>query len=378
MSAVDITLQQFLIGAVVAFLVGVLVRLGKKLEDRYWEWRYPIATEYLSWFDSYDSTDSNPSRSTLRWYQFGRSLRGKDNLTDGSAQWTQDAEIRNGTIVGRYSSDNPHEDDAGIYFLRIERDGRLAGYWAGQDAHEATELRTGRFELVPRRQNMRTTPVTDETLPAALVIDDWRRSVSDPVDILQQAAASQPTPSEDDSVRFVSALGYQERSRTQLLRRLGERVFDVKPLGRWRTENREALQQRAYTGLIVASIGSASAVADRLGTERSSLPDPITQAGRVGLVELIALTADTHSRAVALELCRRVIKRCQSDGATVVVLPVDSEDEILKDIIARLEFESVGSVQSAGSTVPDEVRQPSQLVGDGGENTETTLYIWFD
>ncbi len=111
-----------------------------------------------------------------------------------------------------------------------------------------------------------------------------------------------------------------------------------------------------------------------LGIEQESLPDPVSYPTTVGLVELIGLDAGTHGRAVAVDLLERVIERCRPAGATVICLPVTHEDEILADVVARLQFEPVGTV---GPTATASATAAA-VVGDGGENRDTTLYLRFD
>ena len=99
---------------------------------------------------------------------------------------------------------------------------------------------------------------------------------------------------------------------------------------------------------------------------------------RIGLIELVGLGEDTHSRAVALTLLEKVIQRCLASGATVICLPVTDEDEILTDILARLQFDPVGTVGSADTVTRAETEEPAAVVGDGGESDETTLHVRFE
>jgi hypothetical protein len=368
-----ITVQRLMIALLVALLAGLVVRLAGWVENRYWEWRYPLAGEYLAWFDGWDASSDEPTRTTVRWRQFGTSLNGKSSSVDGSAQWTQESQIREGNVIGVYTLDNPHDDDIGTFFLRIKRDGRLSGYWAGQDAHGTATLRAGEFELIPRNRNTETMSVTQDTLPVATTIDNWRLSVADPAETIQAAVSE----TGDDTTEWLSVLGYSATRSPGVLQRIAGRVLDARPLGRgWSDsqQDRQGRRQREYTGLAVASVRNPGAVADRLGVEQGSLPDPVSYAPTVGLVELIGLDAGTHGRVVAIELLERMIERCRAAGATVICLPVTHEDEILADVVARLQFEPVGTV---GSTATASATAAA-VVGDGGENRDTTLYLRFE
>jgi len=377
MQFADIILQRLFFALAVAVLAGGAVRLARKVEDRYWEWRYPLAAEYLSWFDGWDSTTDGPTRIALYWRQFGRSLKGKTRLVDGSMQWTQDAEIRNGKVVGTHSSDNPHNEDTGIYFLEVKRDGRLVGYWAGQEANGSTAVQTGRFELVPRQDDMRTTSVDRDDLPVAMTINDWRRSIAAPAETIRAAVSGEEEA--DDASGWVSVLGYREPSSPGLLQRSLERLFDIQSPEVTRVfKNQQQRQKRVYTGLVVASIRTPSAAADRLGVDRQSLPDSMNHAPTVGLVELMSLNEDAHNQAVVLELLERALEQCLAGGAAVVCLPVEDEDEVLEDAIARLDLEPVGNIRSPAPARSDGDDRPTAVVGDGGESNGTTLYLWFE
>lgn len=377
MLLVDITVDRVVVALIVTLVVGLLVRLAGRLEDRYWEWQYPLATEYLSWFDNWDSSTDEPTRLTVRWRQFGRSLSGKGVPVDGSTQWTQEGEIKNGNIVGTYDSDDPHDDDIGIYFLRIERDGRLVGYWAGQEADGTATLRTGRFELIPKHDDMRTTSIDRETLPVALAIDDWRRSIADPVATVAAAAGEGDESTADEPTTWVSTLGYLDPPSRGPLQRVADRVFDDRPLGGTPAASQRRGQRREYTGSVVASVREASGVAARLDIDARSLPDALTHAASVGLVEVVGLKNGAHGRATALELLERTITQCHEHGATVVCLPVTDADEIVSDVVARLGFEAIGAVSPDKSAESANEEKAAAVVGDGGAEAATTLYIRF-
>ncbi len=113
--------------------------------------KFPVAGEYLTWYEDRIGDQEIIRTAPATIIQKGNKIFGETKY-DGEKKWawTLEGEIdKAGHIYGRYSAIDPLDKGIGNFFLKVESDRRMFGYWSGYDS-ENNKVLSGKYGFQPK------------------------------------------------------------------------------------------------------------------------------------------------------------------------------------------------------------------------------------
>lgn len=251
----------------------------KKLHDWYLARRFRLSGKYLEIYED-PRTDGSIGRvyalSKIR--QTGRKLRIKSAESSGRT-WRLDAYIvRDQYISGWYSSPNPFDTGVGTFFLRIENNRRLVGYWHGHD-HNGNQITSGKYEFLRMEAGLRIERLQEPYVAAVLEIAD---------------------------------------------NAFGARYIHAETLKKATTETFVAIRDRTVIGFCITQPSQPKALDQLCGRPefKTSALDFGDQSGCIGVIKTIAVDKQHRNAGIGARLFVHAERHLFSKGMTAIVVPV--------------------------------------------------------
>ena len=154
------------VAGVIGGIIVALIGWGLTLAKQYYEKKkFPIAGEYLTYFEDIEDGQLVTITSVTHIKQKGSRIIGKNTLPDGRS-WTIDGNIvGTGHVAGVYSADATYDDGVGSFYLKINGD-NLDGMWSGYDNENKTTA-SGRY-FFKKKAQVNISEALDSDIPSIL------------------------------------------------------------------------------------------------------------------------------------------------------------------------------------------------------------------
>ena len=295
-----------LIGAGIVALFGIGIARAR---DSILSQRFPLRGVYRSVFEDTEDGKITSEKAIATLHQRGRRVWGPTTLLNGERTWNLDGHIDDGgRIWGRYTSDDPHDNGLGAFFLELQSDGHLEGMWTGYDSVNKL-VSTGRYVFWPI-VSYPTSPMIEAQLDGALSV-------------------------------LGNALGARYVTREELAPYIlgGEKRAFVA------ISKQSTVVGAATIDLPISSDGILGLLPDdQIATVVKRLPE--LSFNRTGLLRSVAVSPKARGHGIATDLIKAAVDSLWADGATNI-LSIGWTDEQgchIQGPLQSIGFESQGDV----------------------------------
>lgn len=299
------------IGAVVVFLGQ---RARRALHDARIRRRYPVAGEYITYYDDLVDGTMVTTKASLSLKQRGEGLTGQTlNQGDQRAWRVEGSVLDRGLIQGLYYRTSPHDPGTGTFFMEPDHtiEGGYTGMWSGYDSVNRS-VEGGRYRWV-RQQS---------------VVVQRLRSERSHGDLAQRALAT-------------------------LASGLGERYIDRATFETYLSDERKA----AHVALSASGEMLGARLTQMLSTEEvASIQADVREAGsrlslssdNVGMLKSVAVRSEARGRGVGTALSRAALELLEQWQATAVISIawVSGQRESSPSVLEGLGFDVVAEIEN--------------------------------
>lgn len=309
----NIALENIIIGAVAAGIVGLASYTRTEIKNKVIEKRFPVEGEYISTFEDEKDGQKISRKAPVELNQSGNEITGTTYLPDAKTkEWNIEGNIHRDHqyINGIYHASNPRDEGVGNFFLYLNSDGSMEGLWSGYDDVN-DKINSGRYIFRPITDEFTINELRESDIPSVVNILEeqiGRDYIS--VELFKKSI-------EPDSNLFTLTATREPNSmwlNNPIINNILPNIHKFNQTSHTQIET----QNTNIVGFCIGAAFDKTEFTNYLNIPEDDLPPAFNVSSKIGVIRTVAVKDKFTQQGIGTKMVEECINRCVDEGATVL------------------------------------------------------------